>query len=471
MKIVKRTMSSFTVNMNQRPIIMTILMLVAINLVFLVIASVIAMLVSPGTYDNFVLAFVDVASFLIVPASVANIENDPALMVLGMVVIVVGMLLFTGTIIALATNLLRSYLTQKGKAQGKLNISGHFVILRYNAEVPGILINLMHSCNRKTVLILSDKDRDYVRAELLTALANLVEKPKGNIRLIVRQGDPASLNELEEIGLESASGLLILNDRQSSDDELCQADITGAIQLVLNLANFDFVKNFPIGVETCTQEAAEVIKAMQKDIDGLQNKNIQFFSHNVKLGQFLAITVVRPNLAKELKKSLSKAGRAPISPNVPNADATTIPKKLFVIGENKKHRYFLEALKTANMQIKHFKTIQVDDFVAELKRNGDKDTVAVILSDDNVAAESYDANVFLALIELSRQCGIHQRKFKIVAELLNPNNQKSLSKFNVQDIIVSTEIISLFASTVLTDIEAERACEEMFSVELFKNNS
>ena len=488
---------------------MTILMLVGLNLLFLVIAAIVAMFIYDG-YDNFVMAFIDVTSFLIVPASVANVD-DSALTVLGMVVIVVGMLLFTGTIIALATNLLRNYLTSIGRARGKLNISDHIVILRYNNEVPSILADLMESDENHTVLLLSDKSKEEVRADLLARLADMDDEPAGKIRLIVREGDPSSMNELEEIALENARGLLIMNDRRSNDDKFCEADFIGVLKLVLKVSEFEFNGETPIGVETTSQRASDIMREM--NIEGLRDKQIQFFSHNRKLGQFLAIAVICPELYAVLMHLLASKGCEfyPIEPMprdeylagyghglptinfedrmfvlsetrnatmrkrgkqyrtdrvLPVTDLPkNIPNKLFIIGENKKSQYMMDALRTdcAGMEINHYRADDMETFVADLLARGDDKSVAVVLSDDGVTPDRYDANVFMTLIELSRVCGINERPFRVVAEILDPNNNTSLEKFKVESIIVSTEIISLFAAKLLKDIRAERFYEEILS--------
>ena len=462
--IVRRMTSSFSVNMNQRPIVMIILLLVGINLAFLLIAAALAMVLNPVGYSTFFHALADVFSFLIVPATVAGLD-DTSMLVLGTVVVIVGMLLFTGTIIALITTTLRNYLADIGSAKGKLNISNHVVILRYNNEVPAVLVDLMHGCENPTVLVLSDKTKEFVRGELLAHIASMTEKPRGKIRLIVRQGDPNSLNELKEIGIESARGILIMNDKRSATEKLCSADFTGVLKLVLSLAPLNLRHGCPVGVETSTQQASDMMAKLKDEIEGLKDKQIQFFSHNRKLGQFLALAVICPELASALKRALcSRSCNFDIDDAKQRVAKAVPPKKLYVIGENKKYKYMVETLtqNKKNLTVKHYKTDDIDNFVADLTKDGDKDTVAVILSDESVDNHDYDANVFLTLLELSTAVGIGNRKFKIVAEIIDPNNQQSVEKFNVQNIVVSTEIISLFASKLLSDISAERYYEEIF---------
>jgi len=402
--LLRRTTSGFTLSMSQRPIVMIILLLVTINLVFLVAASI--ALVFIGEDYNFPTAFVAAASFLVVPAQLANVDHTPTLVV-GTIVVIVGMLLFSGTIIALVTTTLREYLMKKSGARGKLNLSNHIVILRYNCEVPAILVNLMQSCERKTILILSDKTRDEVRADLLASVAALDTKPKGKLRLIVRQGDPNSLCELHEIGISHAAGLLVMAPDGDVDD-------FGVLKLVMKIASVELLNNPPIGIETTSEEVSAKMSKLNNTIAGLNDKCITYFSHDVKLGKHMANSISGVDVR--------------------------------IIGENKKLPIILQSLKS---KPKHYSAAEYRKFSDDLSKTGTDKTVALILSDENYA--DIDANVFSTLIELSALCGVQNRKFKVVAEILDPNNKSSLEKFNVQDIIISTHIISEFAAKLLTD--------------------
>jgi len=62
------------------------------------------------------------------------------------------------------------------------------------------------------------------------------------------------------------------------------------------------------------------------------------------------------------------------------------PLTLFVIGKNRKFKYLIEALKLTHPDtvINLFKTDDIHDFVNTVVRYGDRDSVAVVLSDDTV---------------------------------------------------------------------------------------
>ena len=139
--------------------------------------------------------------------------------------------------------------------------------------------------------------------------------------------------------------------------------------------------------------------------------------------------------------------------------------KLFIIGRNRKTDYMLESLSTDKcpIEIKHFDTNDIENFVKAVCDSDDENTIALILSDDSVEVCQYDANVFLTLIEFSKRCDLPCRKFKIIAELLEPDNLRAVEEFNVRNIIISTRIISFLATKLLTDPEAELFYEDVFT--------
>jgi hypothetical protein len=138
--------------------------------------------------------------------------------------------------------------------------------------------------------------------------------------------------------------------------------------------------------------------------------------------------------------------------------------KLFVIGKNRKYKYLVEALKLMHPDtvINHFETNDIHNFVDTVVKQGDRDSVAVVLSDDTVSPKSYDANVFWTVIELSRVASIKERPFKIFAEIIDRKNQKSLENLNIQNFVVSTQVISTFSNKLLNDANSVYFYEELF---------
>jgi len=300
-----------------------------------------------------------------------------------------------------------------------------------------------------------------------------------------------------------------------SGGESRETDYLGSLDLVLKLGNFNLRPNVPIGVETSSQEASEIMSSLRKDIVGLNDLQIQFFAHHKKIGQFMALAVSNPDLCNVLTELLSyrgcefypieKISREDYLENYCEGIPTVVfgdkmycladdesaacrkrkfpykterrlqtskegtskrALKLFVIGKNRKYKYLVEALKLTHPDtvITHFVTSDIQNFVDTVVKQGDRDSVAVVLSDDTVPPKNYDANVFWTVIELSRVASIKERQFKIFAEIIDPKNQKSLENLNIQNFVVSTQVVSTFSNKLLNDANSVHFYEELFVI-------
>jgi hypothetical protein len=509
-KIVEKINNAWTIVKSRYPIFTAVLMILfGAMLLVLTLAGILTFIDKNIKYSEAIKSM-----FLYHTGTLSTNSPDNAVFTVRVIAVISGTLLFSGTIISVMTTLIRGYITNRDGAKGRLRISNHLLILCYNKEVPAILADLMFSNSHKTILLLSGAKKQQVFDELDATIAELDEKPKYKINLIVRQGNPASLSELKDVGVERAGAVLIMNSSANANDESYETDYLGSLDLVLKLSNFKLRPNVPIGVETSTQEASDIMRSLRKDIPGLNDKQIQFFAHHKKIGQFMALAVSNPDLCNVLSEILSYRGCEfyPIDkisreeylqshcagiPTVVIGDkmycladdelaarrkrvfqykterrlrasreglTTRPPLKLFVIGQNRKYQYMLEALKFTRPDalISHFKTNDIKNFVDTVMKQGDCNSVAVVLSDDTVPPKSYDANVFWTIIELSRMASINGRPFKIFVEIIDPKNQKSLEKLNIQNFIVSTQIVSAFSNKLLNDANSVDFYEEMF---------
>ncbi|MCL2556685.1 MAG: hypothetical protein FWE03_06715 [Firmicutes bacterium] len=319
--------SKFTIQMNKRPVFMTLGLLVFINAVFLLVVAGVALAIDMPRFDRdgalpaYFWAIFYAGQWLVTPNSLLNVADNQLLWLLGMATFVVGIVLFTGTIVGLTTNYLRQYLAKKGEAKGKLHLAGHYVILNYNQKVLSVLINLMFSSTNATVLILSNKSKNEIRDALNAELAMVKDKPRAKVNLIVRKGDPFSASDLDDICIEDAKGILIVDNDYGMEnfeqkiakreawqiDDISQPDFD-ALKLVLEMAEFDIPKTIPIAIETQTHKTVLKINSITKTIPQLANKSINSFSYNKKLGQFIAAAVLNPEITCVIYELLSYIG-------------------------------------------------------------------------------------------------------------------------------------------------------------------
>jgi hypothetical protein len=510
-KIIEEINNIWTIVKSRYPIFTAVLMILfGAMMLLLILAGSLTLIDKNINYPEAVKSM-----FLYHTGTLSTNSPDNAVFTVRVIAVISGTLLFSGTIISIMTTLIRGYITNRDGAKGRLRISNHLLILCYNKEVPAILADLMFSNSHKTILLLSDAKKQQVFDELDATIAELDEKPKRKINLIARQGNPASLKELKDVGIENASAILIMNGNANANDELRETDYLGSLDLVLKIGNFKLRPNAPIGVETSTQEASDIMRSLRKDILGLNDKQIQFFAHHKKIGQFMALAISNPDLCNVLSEILSYRGCEfyPIDkisredylqghcagiPSVEMGDKmyclandehaarrkrgfpyqtgrrlqaskeglakANRPLKLFVIGQNRKYKYMIEALKLSRPDtvISHFKTNEINIFVDTVMKQGDCNSVAVVLSDDTAPPQNYDANVFWTIIELSRMTSIKERPFNIFVEIIDPKNQKSLEKLNIQNFVISTQVVSTFSNKLLNDANSVQFYEELF---------
>ncbi|MDD3958456.1 MAG: hypothetical protein PHO96_06170, partial [Candidatus Izemoplasmatales bacterium] len=135
--------SLISIKTYKKPFVFIILLMLFINIVILSIAAVIALFID-DTFVGFIDAFANGSmKWLLSPNSILVIDN-PKMLFLAVVVLITGMILFTGTIIALTTNAIKDYFQKKQSGSGKIYLEHHVVILNWNNKVPELVADLLH---------------------------------------------------------------------------------------------------------------------------------------------------------------------------------------------------------------------------------------------------------------------------------------------------------------------------------------
>jgi len=146
----------------KRPMLFIIMLMIFINIVILLIAAAIALVID-DTFTSFIDAFANGSlKWLLTPNAILEIEN-PNTLFLAAIVLIIGMVLFTGTIIALTTNMIKEYFQKKKSGSGKIYLNDHIVILNWNNKVPELVADLLNVEDEDvTLVILAKIDKEYV---------------------------------------------------------------------------------------------------------------------------------------------------------------------------------------------------------------------------------------------------------------------------------------------------------------------
>lgn len=510
----------------QKPLLVTLLSLLIINFIILFIVSLIAFGIDNNKYEayffegRFAAAFVTAVKWMIAPNSILEYDtNHLSMMVLAAVTIVVEMVLFSGAIVAMVTTSLRSYIDKKSKAKGKIVLSNHFVILNWNSKVPDIIFNLMQKGFKNNIVILSNQTKEYIESEIKSLfLANdVTQKYKAN--LIIKEGDSLLRGNLDDVSIEKASEIVVMAREDMvdyDDDDILNSDLLN-LKIILRLGSFDIKSNTQIVVETNSDETRKQIENISFTVNSLKNKSIIPVSFNKKIGQIIAQSIVDPEMAlvylelfsfegaefyslnsKESvsdfmkihdnsipvvtlnklfvlandEKEIQKRRNAPYESNVvlkPKGPVRHDPCSIFVIGDNQKREFILDNLNRSaespefKYTIKHYHKDENDKLIQDIKEaTGEKKVL--ILSDDSVAEESYDANVFVTLIALSKAFP-KRENLTYITEILDSRNLSSIRDFDIHNTIISNKMMSLLITQLAMNQDSKKFFDKLLTTD------
>ena len=520
-----------TLTTYQKPFFVTIMTLLLINLFVLVIASVLGLILDKYTEfnnfnGNFFSAFGTTLTWMISPNSIntligktESIADNIQVIILAVLVIATEMILFSGAIIATLTAAIKGFIDKKSQAKGKIVLDNHFVILNWNTKVPDMIYNLLCKKYKGSVLILSNKDKEYITTEIESVIsANQERKEKNKIRLIIKEGNPLLHGSLEDISIDKASNIVIMSreDMTVGDDENITNYDLYSLKIMLALGNFNINPKCNIVVETDDNNTKKKIENLSQTIKTLQNKSIIPVSFNRKIGQIIAQTVISPELANIYLSLLSFEGSEFYSTNGTSVDeffnthCDAIPiikfnklfvlsddeidinktrskvinynRKLithikddpedftvFVIGENKKTKHIIDNLNLATVSLgSHFKVRdylknETSKLIEDIKATSGIKKV-LIISDDTVSNDSYDANVFVTLIALQNAFP-NREELSYITELLDSRNLHSVKDFNIKNAIISNRMMSLLLTQLALNSDSKHFYEALLTID------
>ena len=524
----KKTLKTY-----QRPLLVTIITLLVINFLILIIGSVIALIIDNNLYNQEVFngkyleAFVTSIKWMISPNTIMNYKTHEnlELLVLAAIVVVVEMVLFSGAIVAMVTTSLRNFIDKKSKAKGKILVDNHFVILNWNSKVPDMIYNLMLKGYKDNIIILSNQNKEFIENEIKSLLLTYDINTKAKANLIVKEGDSLLRSNLEDISIEKAKYICVMarDDMYDGDDDnIINSDLLN-LKIVLRLGSFDLNDNAQILVETDSNITRGQIENLAYTVSSLKNKKIIPVSFNKKIGQIIAQSIVCPEMSQIYLKLFSFEGAEFYSietketieehlkshnnsiavaklhklfiladnkkdnllvrekPYVCNRKLETIESAkedkftIFMIGDNSKKEYILDNLERSkesellDFDLKIYHKNENEKLVSDIKETEGEKKV-LILSDDNVGMESYDANVFVSLIELSKSFP-KRDNITYITELLDSRNLSSVQDFNIKNTIISNKMMSLLITQLVMNDDSKRFFEKLLTTDTSDSNA
>lgn len=447
-----------------------------------------------------------------------GIYDDAPLGVIIMKIVlsVLQMITFTGALIGLATSILQSMFDKRIHNVGKVKIKHHYVILDWSAVGPNLVRELSFLNGNKTIVILSDKNRDEIQDEIDNLFLETGTSKK-HLKLFVKQGNPASRKALKEINVDKAASIAILG----ASSWLNESRVNDSTSFKILMTVMSITKKANIVIETDDPEVTKNIHDLMSASSDLSGTNISIFSRNTIVGHVLAkasINVDYANLYYSLlsykngsfygvdkpysvEEGLERYGTClpAFRYQVNNGDdkdllfinakkdsmvhralfkkkyAKTLSFKknlvkedfsLYVIGVNDRTNAIRQSVVKHNEKNEgkinlfiHPTDVDINLILEELKKNPGKKKV-LILSDNNASEDSIDGNVFLTLIKLKASREV-TKDVEIFAEIFDPLNRFSLESLNISGIIIANQMVAVYLSQLMCHAESHKFYEDL----------
>lgn len=351
-KIIREKLS---IQLAKNPGRMVLVGILIFNIVFFIVAALFisAMPVRGTEHMSFLEAAYYTITMILDAGCIEGVIEDIGssgvfLAVVCLVIILIGMITFTGAVIGYVTNWISEFIKNANTGTRRLRISNHTVVLNWNTRASEIINDLMFSEQKEKVVVLVGSRKEEIKKEIEERLSETISKENAevhgyaaglsffkrhqyirkhklrrNVTFIVRQGDVFSLKQLKDIQLEQAKAIVILgNDVNNSickfetevRNEVNSRGNSQTIKTLMQVADItasDYsVDNQKIIVEITdpwTQDIVEkIIRSKQVD----KKCNIVPVFVNQILGQILSQFSLMPELNMVYRELFSNKGAA-----------------------------------------------------------------------------------------------------------------------------------------------------------------
>ena len=441
-------------------------------------------------------------------------QAPTSVIIMKIVLSILQMITFTGALIGLATSILQSMFDHRIHNLGKIKIKHHYVILEWSAVGPNLIRELSFMRGNKTIVILSNRDRNEIQEEIDDLFLETGTSKK-HLKIFVKNGNPSSRKALKEINIDKAEAIAILG----ASSWLNASEQNDSISFKILMSVISLTKNSNIVIETDDQEVTKNIHDLMEASTELKDARISLFSRNTIVGHVLAKTAINadyPNLYYSLlsfrngsffavdkplsvEEALSKystclpafryqcdGGKEFLFVNAEKEEdihkslfskkrSVSAPFKkkiikssftLYVIGKNDRSEAIEEAVLKHNALkegIVNLKVLPIDTDIEDLlldisKAQGKKKIL--ILSDNNASEENIDSNVFLTLIKIKANKEL-SKDIEVFAEIFEPSNRFALEALNISGVIIANQMVAVYMTQLLCHAESHKLYEDL----------
>jgi len=513
----EKVRSAVSMQTFKHPKLFVIFMMVLINIVILLIAALIAL-----RFNNPFTGYIDAlfngaVKWLLTPNAILDIE-DPKTLALAVVVLMVGLVLFTGAIIGIATNTLKDYFNAKDSNSGRLRVENHIIILNWNNKVPELIADLAYIKKRTmNIVLMSEVDKSFAEKRIQQALKNTHPKSKiDSLNIFTKTGDPLLKRDLESISLQKASAVIIMSYdvKKNSKRALSQSDLN-TIRILLSLGQVTFEKTPTLLLEVKAIETKQKLMDLASKVEALKDYTIIPVCFDRRLGQIIAQSILHPSIEdvylslfsfegsevysvknKSFDEVLNTHSHAiPLaqyeedvfvlslnnkttqytSPNPKGTQSISLEQfdykalhDVYIIGSNNKRPFIETAFESYARLYEspiNVSRVTMDEMTSVVDTINQLTTpvTLILLSDETAQKEVYDANVFNALIYMETH--LKKENTHVIVELLDPTNAPLIKDFHVENTIISNKVVSLLLSKLALFPGTEVFYEQLLTIE------
>jgi hypothetical protein len=509
--------SFISVQTYKRPFLFVLSIMISLNIFILLVASIVALIID-DTFVSFIDAFVNGSlKWMLTPNAILDISS-PQLLTLAVIVLMTGMVLFSGTIIALTTNQIRDYFQKQKSGSGKIHLNNHIVILNWNNKVPELIADLIHlDTMSQAVVVLATVDKNDAEKAIMNAVLTKTDKPFKSLSVLVKSGSPLLQDNLANVSINQAKAVIIMNNGKYdvATDTLSKSDVN-VVKTILTVGRLTKDTSLTLIAEVKAHQTKQKIETMHKVVSSLKSHTILPVCFDRRLGQIIAQTILHPLMEMVYLSMFSFDGSEvyrlkntsfdDCRSNHPYAipigtldddvfvlskDFVAAKKKrktelninpiklkpkqiipscrIIIMGHNNKLPFIIEAfeeyqsLYKKTFDVLQFNPSQMDE-VIDLIRKDQQKTIVLLLSDESSDVDSLDANVLNNLLNV--QTELKREDVEIIVELLDPNNDVIIQDFDIHNTIISNKIISLLLSKLALFPETALFYEQLLSFEI-----
>lgn len=300
-----------TVLAENNPSIFMFLLILAANIVFIAISTILLMFLPENKGRGFGEMIRFAFTLMVNPSGRYQYSDYPVSLVITTIVVLLGMISLTGGTVGFITSIITSVLEKSAATRKNLKLKNHIVILNYNHKVPSIIYDYCFDDMKNTyIVILSDKDKKEIRNQI-DNLFSVHQAKKKFKNIIIQNGSPFSKLDLDKIALKDSKNiLLMLADGENTENTLHHSetqnfDIFKLFMFINSYLNKNASDNIPCVLAEVTDDKTE---NLIREYPFKTGNNCFPVNFNELLGKIMAVTAIMPSLCDALLHLISFEG-------------------------------------------------------------------------------------------------------------------------------------------------------------------